>query len=745
MRLKQIPSSCFRFCGVWGLIPFAVFTLFSGYMITRSDVSADFSASLPADDPFSKKSHKLNSYFSDKDFIIISIENTGSKDLQSIRAIADISAGLQSIPEVDSVVSLTTVKDMLVTEDEISFVPLYDGTMDDRALSRIKKTVRSDELLRMFLLSKDEKAYSLYVFPKENADNSILVPKIQNILDKCGQHDAHVFGDRVLKYIIKKGTFKDLLLLSLTGMLLVFLSEILISRSLMGGIALLTSTFLSVVWTFGLFPLFNVKFEITTILVPVIIIALSTTYGVHLLRFFRLDESGGIPYALNTASPTIVYAGFTTMVGFSTLLLFRIKILKIVGGFLILGIVFSVLASLFVLPVLLSVIQLGYKSRSFVFRTLHGKKQIIPVYALLLFTLWSAAGILMVGYDYRVRYIFKKKNPVTRTMNYMYTRYGGLEQLEVVVDTGVEYGLVNLDVFQRLKRATEQLRAEKNIGQVVSFIDFVEWVNGKLSGSSHERTPANEEEIGEALELLSSGDIGLGVNAFIDASYTKAKIIIRFGSRDTSTVKAGKLLSTLLGKINSVFSDLPQGVHYNTIGIPIQNRRELFYIVRGQLLGIAFFIPILFLFLIALFRSLKLAALSIIPTVTGVLFYFGFMGWMRFPITRPSGLSIAVVLGVSVDDAIYFVLFFRNNLGKLGRSLAPGVLQTALKNTRHGAGIAIIQTTAIIVVGLSVFQLSSYSVISQSGLLIMLSLIVCTLVTLIELPYFIELFFIDNE
>jgi predicted RND superfamily exporter protein len=109
------------------------------------------------------------------------------------------------------------------------------------------------------------------------------------------------------------------------------------------------------------------------------------------------------------------------------------------------------------------------------------------------------------------------------------------------------------------------------------------------------------------------------------------------------------------------------------------------------------------------------------------------MGWLRIPLSYTTALTTSIVLGTSVEDVLYFVLFYRQQAARLGH-------EEAMALTGQKAGIATVQTTLIIVIGLAVLLISSITPITQSGILTGLSLSFGTLVTLLVVPPLIARF-----
>ena len=81
---------------------------------------------------------------------------------------------------------------------------------------------------------------------------------------------------------------------------------------------------------------------------------------------------------------------------------------------------------------------------------------------------------------------------------------------------------------------------------------------------------------------------------------------------------------------------------------------------------------------------------------------FGMMGWLGVVVDIGSVMTPCVALGVTIDDVIHFVLWFRRGIER-GLS-AP----QAVKLAYAGCGRAMVQSWGVIGLGLSAFALSTF-------------------------------------
>ena len=345
----------------------------------------------------------------------------------------------------------------------------------------------------------------------------------------------------------------------------------------------------------------------------------------------------------------------------------------------------------------------------------------IVLILLCVFVVVVGLGIRFIHFEYRLVQYFRSWSTMSRTIAYFEERFGGLEELQLIIDTREEYGLVDPELFRRLQTATEKIAGLPEVTRSISFIEFVEWLHVNFGGEY------TQESLGETLELMSFGETGLHIQSLIDAAYSKAKILIRFSAETGTERDSTRVLDGLIENIRLVVEEELPGMSYSVIGDPLLHVSRARYIVQGQRNGVLLFFPFLFVFLLLMFRSVKWAVISLIPTLFGVVFFLGATGWLNVPMSPDISVSLAVVLGVSVDDVIYFLVFFR-------KAIRNKQTRRAVQVTMRYAGLAIVQTTVVIVAGLGVLVFSTILTVAHSGVLAACTLSFCTIVTLLVTP-----------
>ncbi len=729
--LAQVPSRLFAALREWTLIPFVLVTAAAVLSLTHLTVTGKFDSHLPEGDSYYKDLQESANHFLPNDFIMVSVDIDAEDTAGSLARVAEISRAVEDMEGVDRVLSVSTVADITAGSDEIAFRDLYEPADGREGFDGLMRKLEQTPVFREYLISSDMRAFSVYVFPEAGYGSKLLLPEVEHACSRFGG-SIHILGKLSVESFIERSVVSDLLLIGCIVLAVILVFEIAVTRSLACGVILWLMTLLPAVWTLGLFPPLGLSLGVDTMLVPIIVLCLSTSYGVQFFRYLALNSGPGIGHALDVTTPVIFGAGLTTIMGFLSLLGSPFAELRILSMMLACGIVLAMAASFFLLPILFSRVRIP------VFTPFAGSDTLarLSTSAVIPLIFAGVMAALLLGFtfirsDYRLEKILSSRTELSRTIGYFYEKYGGVNEIEIVVDSGRDGGIVDPGFFRSVRALREDLLAAKPVSHVLSYTELVDWVNGRLTGEGREPL-LTESTIGESLELLGYGGSGLGIGSLTDAGYRRAKIIVRFGSSASGARDATGELSGLLAAVDAAVKKRLGAVEWTVIGDPVMSQRLLGYLMSGQVTGALIYFVLLFLYAVFFFRSWRWALLAMLPPLSGLVFFLGAMGWAQVPLTHAGVTAIAAIMGVGVDDVLCLLIYYRNNL-RLGS-------ERAMRETFRIGGSAIIQTTSIIVLALQGLLLSNYTVFVQIALLAGLSFIFCTSVTIFVVPSLVRRF-----
>jgi hypothetical protein len=164
-------------------------------------------------------------------------------------------------------------------------------------------------------------------------------------------------------------------------------------------------------------------------------------------------------------------------------------------------------------------------------------------------------------------------------------------------------------------------------------------------------------------------------------------------------------------------------------GMPAINmamNTELYY---HHIQSICLTIFVVFLCCLFIFRSVTGALFSIIPLSVTVIINMGIMGYFDFPINYATVMNASIAIGAGIDFTIHFLERFKYEHMIMGHDF-----RTSYYNTLSTKGEAIIISAFAIAGGFAVLMLSTFKMLSMSGLMVALAMLLSGAASIIVLP-----------
>ena len=175
----------------------------------------------------------------------------------------------------------------------------------------------------------------------------------------------------------------------------------------------------------------------------------------------------------------------------------------------------------------------------------------------------------------------------------------------------------------------------------------------------------------------------------------------------------------------SINSDI---IEYKLTGTPVIIDESGRSVSLNVILGLLLAFGLIALFMGLLFRSIKMAFISIIPNVFPILLTAAYIGFAGIDLNMSSAIVFTIAFGIAVDDTIHFLSRYRQEM-KLGRSRLFG-----LRRTFISTGKAIIITTIILLGGFGSLLFSDFLSTFYIGLFVSMTLIFAVVTDLTLLP-----------
>ena len=508
---------------------------------------------------------------------------------------------------------------------------------------------------------------------------------IPTAIAAISQHEANQLKYQVIGY----------------GMIL--LMSVLLFRGLRAVMIVALAPGLGVFWTIGMIRYFEyTRNPLIDVILPILVSLVGLTDGVHLMvqiRKLRAEGLGERPAArkgLRLVGLACFLTSLTTAIGFASLTLAKSTWVQQFGECCVVGVLLCFISVITVIPLASSTwlgrnLHQGQKN-SLIDRNL-GRISVLIDAVLKRPSLMSIVAIIttvvLIGTsltlqpDHRRSNDFPPDAEATIALKHMDGAFGGLEFAQVDVSWTNDVPSDSPEILEVLIEVDDFLKTEDLIGHPLSIRNLVDAQPG--SGPPAERM--------SMIELLPPPL----KRAFYTPEYRSATISFR--ARDIGIAAYDPVFKRVEAKLAEIIKDHPN-FRLELSGDAVARWRELYQIVVDLALSLGTASVIIFFVLALVYRSIRLALISIIPNMFPLAVTGTYLSLAGFNLEIVMVCNFTVCLGVAVDDTIHFLTRYNEE-----REVTPDK-NTAIRNAFTGVGTALIMTTTVLVAGFSTVIMS---------------------------------------
>ena len=301
---------------------------------------------------------------------------------------------------------------------------------------------------------------------------------------------------------------------------------------------------------------------------------------------------------------------------------------------------------------------------------------------------------------------YAPEHPAARTVRLIERDLGGVIGLEVILGSDRRDRLFEPRVFAAAMAFERFARGQPEVTSVRGYVDLYQrtYAVFRRDRSLLDEPPVGEE--GEARLRLARSF----VDATRDASHPEAflapdgrtaRILVRVG--DVGTARTLDLMDRLSRELDRQFP-ATSGVTWHLTGDAVVNSVGMDRFVRDFFWSLVGAVGLMFGVIALLFRSVRAGLIALIPNVAPLVLTLGYIRLRGFDLNAGNVIVFAVGLGIAVDDTIHFLARF---LEELGEHPAEHTRAAVLHTVEH-TGRAIVLTTVLILLGLSVLMFSDF-------------------------------------
>lgn len=660
-------------------------------------------------------------------------------NLERIKA---LTKQFKDVEGVRRVVSLQNAPDVRSVDGEVMIRSIYDDVPTTPAeVEELRARVMENPIHVGTLVSRDSRAAAFLIYPLEMSEREFRRRGIDRTIEAIaieGAPDARVLlaGTPTLKAATSRILLGDLLRIVPLGFVFMAVISYAIFRSMRAVVIPLSAIGIAQVWTLACMALTGTPMNLVTFIVPPLINAVGFAYSMHLVSehddLLREGWKGtaAVERALGHVAFPVFLTGLTTAAGFLSLCLNRLPAIREFGAFAVVGTLGSLLAALTFAPAMLSILPDRVNAASESDGRIEAMANRFASFNTRYRTLvLSAGGLVAVAAIFGLTRIevstsfaenLKSSNPLRQSIHAFDNHMAGSNTMHVVVEGGEKNAFKGPEQLGELRELQLWLESHPKINKTTSLADYVMVVNRAFHDGDpdHYVIPDSRSLISQYLFFLWNDQL----EAMVDSRFEAADIMVRVRSGSSARSEG------ILRDIEAHLAEIAPAVDAHVTGDAPMVVRVMDEISRGQAVSLSGATLIIFGILALYFRSLRLAALALVPNALPVLVYFGVLGLTGVTLNVITSLIACIVLGIAVDDTIHILVRFKEKVALLGDETK------AARAALRAVARPVTSTTAALCGGFIVLALSGLRHQVEFGILATLMLAFAWLVDMTFTP-----------
>lgn len=732
----------------------ACITAFFAYHARQIDYDSSIESLLPQDDPERAYYEQVIQQFGNDEAGIIGLIADDVYTPAVLEKLKRITEALQEVPEVQGVRSLANAEDIIqsVAQETTRLLPHIPPSAEE--IAALKQKVLEQPIYLKTFVSEDGRAAGISIsFKPMTTDEYVrrrVDDKIQAIVDReQGPEQLYYTGLPHFKAYSAKAMAEDMRTLLPIGLLLIIGVLFISFRSLRGVLLPTVTVIVSLIWTLGLMVMAGGRLSIGTLALPLLILVLGVAYSLHVIAtYYEVAERGRrveevVQDTVRMVTAPVFLAALTTAVGFLALLVNEIVSIREMGLYAAVGITFAFAHSVILTPALLTFFRLPDRAGDAVAPRLHSTLQglvrgvirrrtviLISSATIGLLSLWPIPS-LRVGSNFLS--VFSEQHPVRQAADVVGQHLAGSMGFYVVID-GAEEGIMRRwETLRRIKDLQNYVDSLPGIEKTLSLVDAAELVEKgvhaipPLEGETAEAAkpplfwddPAQLEGIFQFFALIPNT-----ISHLVDyPKYSRTNMLVQ-----TSLASPGDIAATVEKISAYANTHFPSELQAHPTGKLILQTRTASDLITGQIQSLSLTAIVIFILLAAMFLSVRIGLLAMIPNLFPIVVFFGLMGVTGAVLSPSTSIIASVVLGLAVDDTIHLM----TRLSKQVRATSEE--DQALLQTFSTVGKPAFYTSVLTFLGFITLCLSTFIPLREFGILSAVTVLVVFVGDIVLLP-----------
>ena len=536
-------------------------TLFFAAQLPRSRFDNNNFRFIPESDPARLADAEVAQIFGESVPLLVGIQRKYASvvDREFLQKMQALDQQLLALPLVKKVVSLTSTTHIEAAGDSIATGKLVpeDLTGTPEELNAITEKLRSLDIYNRSLVSDDLKAVQILIFLNVKQEESgtpevvAVCREVMRIAEEwdCPDSVTYVTGAPVFSEIVNEATGHDLMFLVPIVIVVVAGALFFSFRRFTGVFLPLLTVIISCIWALGAMALLHIPLTILSTVLPVILIAVGSAYGIHVINhyFDEVTQSSEISYAthaeqiveaMSRVIPPVFLAALTTFAGFISFCFTSVVPIFEFGVFSSFGVLAAFIVSVTLIPAILilrgprnpiirgrfasqpSHIDAVDKVIADTLMVIHAHKRSVLLVSIGCI-IFAGFGISKLIIDNVLVEYFEPDVQIVRSDVFIQKEFGGSKLLNLLIKTSNPGDVIRPDVLQAIDfLAAYASESIPEVGKITSLADvlkrFNQVYNADAPASGIGLRAAGASGMGGAVAADTANPIGVAGSAAAD-------------------------------------------------------------------------------------------------------------------------------------------------------------------------------------------------------------------------------------
>ncbi len=688
---------------------------------------------------------KLRNDFPEDDIFIVMFEGETLLEDQFITKLHSAIQKIQSLANIDRVLSITTVDQIQGTEDGFQTAPLFDVNKDFELTPEERKNkILRDRFAPGSLISKDGKALALVLRPQKDSDSGKQNTLRNASLDILKQEGVAEFitaisGPSEMTYV-QFGSMQDSLKIFIPLAVLINLALI---SWMFPRLLIIIPTFIiigiSSALPVMLLGMLGYEFTMIHTMIPSLMSALCVSGIVHYLNKVKYYSGlGYLPHerAYKGRKDVFIPSGFaalTTIAGLASLALSPIPPIESFGVVTAISLTFTFFITMVLFPPILAFWdnQKPWKQGHAIDALMDKLTQICADFAIrkagyiiaitLITMVIALPAVLNVKVETDVFKFFDQDHRINVETKKIEETLAGTLTLDILIEGDQLESLKNSDVLKKMLELQTWLEALPEVDRTMSHAELIEDMNWAFHGEdeAYRNIPQDQNLINQYLFIYDANDL----YEYVNYDFNAAHIGINLNIHETGKIR--KVIDEIKAHITQNPID---GVTMEVTGFGTLYASLSDLVVQTQLMSLLVSLVVITAFMFITFRSFSGGLLCMFPNISPIFAVFTLMGILSIWLDVGTAMIASIGVGIAVDDTIHLYHVYSH------RKRAGCSTVLSLMRAYQHSGSSITATTFILASQFLVIGLSDFLPTRNFGLLSAISIITALIFDLLVLP-----------